>query len=118
MYCRNCGKEIDDNAAVCIHCGVSTKDPKAEQPVINVVNNNTNTNKNIGGFQYRAKNRWVAFFLCLFLGYLGFHRFYVGKVGTGIIYLFTFGFFGIGWILDLILILIGGFRDKAGFPLS
>ena len=121
MYCRNCGKEIDDKAAVCIHCGVATKDPEPQiqQPVINVVNNNTNTNRNYngGGIAYIHKKKWVAFFLCLLLGELGVHRFYVGKVGTGLIWLFTLGFFGIGWLVDLIMILLGGFRDKAGQPL-
>jgi len=61
-----------------------------------------------------TQNRWVAFLLCLFLGALGVHRFYVGKVGTGILYIFTFGFLGIGIIIDLIMILVGSFTDKAG----
>ena len=61
-----------------------------------------------------TQNKWVAFFLCLFLGFIGIHRFYVGKVGTGILYLFTGGIFGIGWIVDLIMILVGSFTDKSG----
>lgn len=117
MYCNNCGKQIADGTKFCPECGVSQDGAAAtQQPVINVVNNNTNVNKNFGG--YIPKNKWVAFFLCLFLGYFGAHRFYVGKIGTGIIWLFTMGFFGIGWILDLIFILLGGFRDKAGQSLA
>lgn len=50
-------------------------------------------------------NKWVAFFLCLFLGVLGAHKFYEGKTGMGVLYLFTFGLFGIGWLIDLIKIL-------------
>lgn len=111
MYCKNCGKEIDDNADVCIYCGKNVK----EQPEINIVNNNVNTNMNTG--LIGTKSKWVAFFLCLFLGALGAHRFYVGKVGTGLIYLFTVGLFGVGVIIDLISILLGGFRDKNGMPL-
>lgn len=60
------------------------------------------------------KSRLAAFLLCLFLGEFGIHRFYVGKIGTGILWLITFGFFGIGWIADLVFIILGGFRDKAG----
>lgn len=94
-----------------------------QQPVINIINQNTNTNNNANintgsGYGYIRKNKWVAFFLCLFLGEFGIHRFYVGKVGTGIIWLFTVGFFGIGWFIDLVMILFGGFRDKAGQPLA
>lgn len=115
MYCKNCGEELSIGTKFCPNCGanVNSKATQQEtyQPVINVVNQNTNINKNWG---YAHKKKWVAFFLCLFLGYLGIHRFYVGKIGTGIIWLFTVGFFGIGWILDLIFILFGGFRDKAG----
>lgn len=52
------------------------------------------------------KNKWIKFILCLFFGYLGAHKFYEGKVGLGILYLLTCGLFGIGWFVDLILILI------------
>ncbi len=67
---------------------------------------------------YSDKKRMTAFILCLFLGWVGMHRFYVGKRGTGIIWFLTFGLFGIGWLLDLILILFGSFRDKTGYPLK
>lgn len=46
------------------------------------------------------KNKWVSFFLCLFLGYIGAHKYYEGKITTGILYTFTLGLFGIGWFLD------------------
>lgn len=60
------------------------------------------------------KSRLVATLLCFFLGGLGIHRFYVGKVGTGILYLFTAGLFGIGALVDFIMILCGSFTDKEG----
>ena len=60
------------------------------------------------------KSRLVAFLLCFFLGELGIHRFYVGKVGTGLLWLFTAGFLGIGALVDFILILCGSFTDKEG----
>lgn len=85
---------------------------KQEQPqiVINNANNNTNTNTNfnrVGGSVYgRQRDKWVAFFLCLFLGFFGAHKFYEGKAGMGVLYIFTIGLFGIGWIVDLIILLL------------
>jgi len=65
-----------------------------------------------------GKRKWTAFFLCLFLGGLGLHRFYVGKIGTGILWLALFVFApGLGFLaalVDLILIVMGKFRDKEG----
>ena len=53
----------------------------------------------------KPKNKWVALLLCLFLGYLGVHKFYEGRVGLGILYLLTFGLAGIGWLIDCIILL-------------
>ena len=52
--------------------------------------------------------------ICFFLGGLGIHRFLVGKIGTGILYLLTGGLFGIGALVDFIMILCGKFTRKDG----
>jgi hypothetical protein len=58
------------------------------------------------------KSRLAAALLCFFLGFLGIHRFYVGKIGTGVLWLLTGGLRGIGALVDFIMILVGAFKDK------
>lgn len=60
------------------------------------------------------KDWLVTLLLCLFLGYLGVHRFYVNKVGSGLGQLFTFGGCGIWSFIDLIMIITGNFEDSEG----
>lgn len=60
------------------------------------------------------RSRVVAFLLCLLIGYFGVHRFYAGKIGTGILMILTLGGLGIWYVADLILIIFGSFRDKEG----
>ena len=110
MYCKSdIGNVVDD----------ASKSSAAATLVVNITNTNTNTNTNQAGFGIGIppKSKFVALLLCIFFGVLGSHRFYVGKFGTGLIWLFTLGFFGIGWILDLIMIIVGAFKDKFGRPL-
>ncbi len=65
-----------------------------------------------------AKSRWVALVLCLFFGWVGVHRFYVGKNATGVLYLLTGGLLGMGLAVDFLMILFGYFRDRDGLRLS
>lgn len=127
MYCTNCGKQIADEAVICPDCGVPTDNFKkansqpATQP-INIINTNTNTNTNTNindAGIYPRKSKIVALILCLlgFFGLGGLHCFYCGKIGVGIIYLFTGGLCFFGTIIDLIRIIAGTYRDKNGMLL-
>ena len=100
-YCTHCGQELVDDAVVCTNCGREA--PK------NIVSNVE------GGSE---KSRLVALLLVLFVGGFGIHRFYVGKIGTGVLWLLTAGLFGIGVLVDLILIVTGSFTDKEGNKLT
>lgn len=112
-FCQHCGEAIDADCVVCPRCGKQVQQLKQEQSQPQVVINNTNTNTvnasanaNAGGGPMgRPKNKWVALCLCIFLGMLGAHKFYEGRVGMGILYLFTGGLFTIGIIIDVISIL-------------
>ncbi len=71
-------------------------------------------NTEMGGKLVSEKSKGTAAVLCFFLGWLGIHRFYVGKVGTGVLWMLTLGLFGIGEVVDFIMILCGSFKDGNG----
>ena len=63
----------------------------------------------------KSEKDWLTtLLLCIFLGGIGVHRFYVGKIGTGILQLLTAGGCGIWGLIDLIMIITGSFTDKDG----
>ncbi|EPR75868.1 hypothetical protein ADILRU_1828 [Leifsonia rubra CMS 76R] len=68
--------------------------------------------------QESSKSFLTTWLLSLLLGFFGVDRFYLGKVGTGILKLITFGGFGIWYLIDLILVLTGAQKDKQGLPLA
>lgn len=106
-FCKYCGAKIPEDAVICTSCGRQVETlAGAEQPSIVINNSNTNTNVSHPAYlSVHAKNKWISFCLCLFFGYFGAHKFYEGKAGMGILYLFTFGLFGFGWLIDCIIIL-------------
>ena len=110
-YCNHCGEMIDKDCVICPKCGKQVEELKTADPSKNIViNNNVSasasaTATNVGGVGYgRQKNKWVSLLLCIFT--LCGHKFYEGKAGMGILYLFTGGLFGIGWIVDIISLLL------------
>ena len=129
--CPTCGAPLENGT--CGYCGYQEKPaapspsfntPQAGQPYVQpqiVINNQTVQSQPVYSQNIvpgiSRKSKMVALLLCIFLGGLGIHRFYVGKVGTGILYLLTGGLFGIGWIVDIIMIAIGAFKDHFDLPL-
>jgi hypothetical protein len=102
MYCQNCGKELPEQASFCPSCGRKTDLPPAS---------GSGARK---GETVSPYSRLTALVLCIFLGGIGVHRFYVGKVGTGVAMIFTLGGLGIWWLVDFIMIAVGEFTDSEG----
>ena len=94
IHCFACGSVIDARAEICPICGV-------RQPRSLVVGES-------------PKRIAPVALLAFFVGVFGVHRFYVGKIGTGLLQLFTLGGLGIWALIDLILIVVGEFKDKDG----
>jgi len=96
----------------------TTEQATTEQGQGQTINVNVNAG---GGSRYMTmssdKSRRTALILCLVLGVVGGHLFYVGRIGKGILYLFTGGLFCIGALMDAVAIWSGGFKDNADAPL-
>jgi TM2 domain-containing membrane protein YozV len=107
VFCTSCGKQTDDAAAFCSSCGARLTGHPATAMTSAV-------SAPLAPYQVSDKRVLPAFLLCFFLGLLGIHRFYVGKVGTGLIQLFTGGGLVIWALIDLIMIVTGNFTDKQG----
>lgn len=109
-FCAHCGGKIDEKAVVCPLCGCQVEQIVQQNP--NIIINNSNTNSNVNtqttvaaGVPLPPRNKWVALLLCFFLGVLGVHKFYEGKAGMGVLYLFTGGLCGVGVLVDFITLL-------------
>lgn len=104
-FCKFCGEKIPIDAVICTKCGRQVEEIKSKEPQIVVNNNNTNNNVPFYPNNLKPKNKVVSLLLCLFLGCFGAHKFYEGKIGMGVLYLFTGGLFFIGVIIDFITLL-------------
>ncbi len=106
-FCEFCGNEVHIDAVMCPKCGRQLEELKTDKSISNpqvVINNSNQIN---GPIVHGTKecDKWTSFLLCFFLGVFGAHKFYEGKAGLGILYIFTVGLFGIGWFIDLMVIL-------------
>lgn len=106
-FCKHCAEKIGYEAVICTKCGNQVEELKKNDSQNIIINNsnssiNTNTNNNLSDayLRTRSRNKWVALTLLILFGVFGAHKFYEGKTGRGILYLFTFGLFGIGVVVD------------------
>lgn len=108
--CVSCGAELKESQnkpvekveikRICSQCGeVLLKSEKYCKDCHTTIENNIIQNEK------KLKDKWVSFFLCLFFGYFGAHKFYEGNKKMGLIYLFTAGLLGFGWFADIFIIL-------------
>lgn len=104
-FCKHCGEKIPFDAVICIKCGRQVEELKKATDDKVIINNNNNVSVATSGGVIVLRNKWVALILCIFLGIFGAHKFYEGKTGMGILYLFTGGLCGIGVIVDFFILL-------------
>ncbi len=115
-FCTNCGKQMNDGDMFCPACGSGVSSTRGTTPQY------TSAPQYNGAPQYTyaplagvSDKDWLtALLLSILVGGLGVHRFYVGKIGTGVLWLLTAGVFGIGVIIDIIMIVTGSFTDEHG----
>lgn len=131
VKCPMCGAPIENGH--CSYCGYVVKKPdntetnvntSSQQTIYsqaiqaNIVSNNSAPDSSDTGIGVSTKSKTIALILCLFLGFFGVHRFYVGDLKMGKLYLCTFGLFFVGWIIDIIRIANGSLKDSSGLPLQ
>lgn len=104
-FCKHCGEKIPKDAVICTSCGRQVEKLEQQSSTPQIVLNNSNYNSTAGMVGVKICDKWTSLVLCLFLGFFGAHKFYEGKTGIGILYLFTFGICGIGWFIDILSIL-------------
>ncbi|WP_392538646.1 DUF4864 domain-containing protein [Legionella sp. 227] len=102
-FCKHCGNNLISDASFCSHCGA-----KIETDSFSQIQKSYSTQAN------HQKSPAVVLIFGLFLGVLGVHRIYVGKIYTGLLMLITGGGFGIWYLVDLILLVTNKFEDKNG----
>lgn len=123
MFCRTCGKELVEGADFCTSCGVK---PLKGNKFCNACGAETRPDAEVcvkcgvrlGKVGTGEGKSWlVALLLSIFVGQLGIDRFYLGRIGTGILKLITFGGLGIWWLIDVILIATNNLKDSEDRPL-
>jgi len=122
MYCRNCGKEVPEQAVMCVSCGVPPKNGRkfcqyCGADTVEAAEICTKCGVRLATAAAEGNDWLTTLLLCVFLGTLGIHRFYTGHIAIGVIQILTLGGCGIWTLVDLILIITGSFKDSTGKPL-
>lgn len=84
---------------------------KVDKDVLKMLEDEAKQTKSVEKIEISNKSRLVAFLLCYIFGMFGAHRFYVGKKVTAVLYILTFGLFGVGLLIDTLRIILGKFKD-------
>ena len=107
LYCPHCGAKMAVDDRYCGGCGWDAQRPDETPPP-----KPPRSPRELG--PPSSKNRLTALLLCVLLGFLGVHRFYVGRAGSGVVWLLTLGVLSVGWIYDCVMIATGEFVDEDG----
>lgn len=126
MKCPNCGAPRRADDRFCIYCKADFDQPRVDKQEVHIHYHQESRPEPqvkvervyVPMERRSTRSRLLTLLLCFFLGTLGVHKFYLGKIGMGILYLLTSGLFGIGWVVDLVVLLVGRPRDKQGDPLT
>lgn len=103
VKCPKCGAYVDGR--FCSYCGHDVNQEVVSQKTVTII-------------YPKSKSKVIYALLLVFFGVLGFHRFYLGKIGTGILYLFTGGLFGAGLLYDILKLILSRVFDSRGVQIS
>ena len=138
MKCEHCGAPVRQGEMACAYCGAVFE--TSRPMVVNIYNQEKRAEKPPETPPERQqeqppevrervvyvdrpvpavsrKKRSVSLILCLLLGIFGAHKFYERRYGMGLLYLFSYGLFGIGILVDLVCLIFGRPTDKQGLPM-